>query len=98
MMVGGEAGQSGVHLLLNLVLLRALPARGYGIFALVMVMGGGLGLTYVRALSAMPASVCIGRSRSRRQADAYDVSFGTGACLLALLLSVVVAAVLELWQ
>lgn len=97
MMVGGEAAQSAVHFVLNIGLLHALPAKAYGVFALVMVMGG-LGLTYVRALSAMPASVWIGRSRTRRAADAYDVSFGSGACLLAVMMALLVALVLEGWD
>lgn len=97
MMVGGEAGQSAVHFVLNIGLLHALPAREYGIFALVMVLGG-LGLTCIRALSAMPASVWIGSSTTRRAADAYEVSFGSGACLIAVVIAFVVVLVLEAWH
>ena len=54
LMIGGEAMQSGLHFVLNLVLIGLLPQREYGLFAFTMVIGG-VGLTYVRGLTAMPA-------------------------------------------
>lgn len=95
-MVGGEAMQSAFHLALNLVLLHSVSARDYGIFALAMV-AGGIGLTYIRALTALPASICIAGSRRTGAANAYEVSFGTAAALLSALFGVVVAIVLEGW-
>jgi O-antigen/teichoic acid export membrane protein len=95
-MVGGEGMQSALHFGLNIALLRMLPPQQYGVFAIVMVFGG-LGLTYIRALTAMPAAIRIGRSRSRGAADAYDVTFGSGAFVLAVLIGLIVALVLRLW-
>lgn len=95
-MVGGEAMQSAFHLGLNIALLHAVSARDYGIFALVMVVGG-LGLTYIRALTALPASIAIAQSRRPDAAGAYEVSFGSAAMLLSLLLGLVVTGVLGAW-
>lgn len=95
-MVGGEAMQSAFHLGLNIALLHAVSARDYGIFALVMVVGG-LGLTYIRALTALPASIAIAQSRRLGAAGAYEVSFGSAAMLLSLLLGLVVTGVLGVW-
>ena len=95
-MVGGEAMQSAFHLGLNIALLHAVSARDYGIFALVMVVGG-LGLTYIRALTALPASIAIAQSRRIVVAGAYEVTFGSGAMLLSLLLGLAVTGVLSVW-
>jgi O-antigen/teichoic acid export membrane protein len=88
--------QSGLHFGLNIALLRVLSPHDYGVFAIVMVIGG-LGLTYIRALTAMPAAIRIGRSRSRGAADAYDVTFGSFAFVLSVLIGLSVAGVLRLW-
>lgn len=96
MMVGGEAMQSGFHFALNLVLVHMLSAKGYGIFAIVMVFGG-LSLTYIRSLTALPASISIGQSTTRSAADANDVTFGSAALLLSVLMGVGVAILLHLW-
>lgn len=95
-MVGGEALQSGFHFGLNIVLLKSLSAVHYGVFALTMVMGG-LGLTYIRALTAMPAAICIGQSRSGRTADAHEITFGTGAVLICALTMAASAIILDIW-
>ncbi|RYE34389.1 MAG: hypothetical protein EOP23_04735 [Hyphomicrobiales bacterium] len=95
-MVGGEAMQSAFHLGLNIALLHAVSARDYGIFALVMVVGG-LGLTYIRALTALPASIAISQSRRLGASGAYDVTFGSAAMLLSLLLGLVVTGALSAW-
>lgn len=95
-MVGGEAMQSAFHLGLNLALLYSVPARDYGVFALVMVVGG-LGLTYIRALTALPASIAIARSRRADAAGAHEVSFGSAAMLLSILLGLAVTGVLSVW-
>jgi O-antigen/teichoic acid export membrane protein len=95
-MVGGEAMQSALHFSLNIVLLRTLAPQEYGVFALVMVLGG-LSLTYVRALAAMPASIWIGLSRGRGAASAYDVTFGSVALVLAAVIALIVAYILHSW-
>lgn len=96
MMIGGEAMQSGYHFAVNLVLLHKLSAHNYGVFAIVMVIGG-IGLTYVRSLSALPASILIGQSRTANAADAHDVTFGSVALLLSVLIGCCVALLLEVW-
>jgi hypothetical protein len=96
LMVSGEALQSGFHFALNIYLLHVLSARDYGIFAISMVMGG-VGVAYIRSLTAVPASIWIARSTTRRQADAYDVAFGSGALLLSLLFALVAGALLKIW-
>ena len=95
-MVGGEAMQSALHFGVNICLLRTLSAHDYGVFALVMVIGG-LSLTYVRALVAMPASIWIGLSRDRGAANAYQATFGSAALLLVSAISVIVAFILYGW-
>lgn len=96
LMIGGEALQSGFHFALNLALVRMLSARDFGIFAIVMVIGG-LSLTYIRALAGMPASIRIGRSRTRAAADAYEVTFGSGAVLLSAVAAIGVDVLLHGW-
>lgn len=96
MMIGGEAMQSAFHLALNLALLHAVPAYEYGIFALVMVIGG-LGLTYIRSLTALPASICITQSRSAAAASAFEITFGSAALLLSATLAVALACLLNVW-
>lgn len=96
MLIGGEAMQSAFHLGLNLALLHTVPAYDYGIFALVMVIGG-LGLTYIRSLTALPASICIAQSRSAAAANAFEITFGSAATLLSAALAAVLACVLNVW-
>ena len=96
-MVGGEAMQSAFHFALNIALVQLMAPQDYGVFAIVMVIGG-LGLTYVRAFCGMPASIYIGRSHSRRAAGAYDVTFGSGALVLSAVLGLVTAAAMGFWN
>lgn len=97
LMVSGEALQSGFHFALNLYLLHILSAADYGIFAISMVMGG-VAIAYTRSLTAVPASVWISRSRTRAAANAYEVTFGSGALLLSAGLAVLAMLLLWLWQ
>jgi O-antigen/teichoic acid export membrane protein len=96
LMIGGEAMQSCFHFALGIALIHVLSAHDYGVFAIVMVIGG-VGLTYIRSLTAMPASIWIGQSQSRAGADAYEVTFGSGATLLSALMAVAIALVLRFW-
>ena len=86
--VGGEAMQSGLHFALNIVLIHLLPARDYGVFAITMVIGG-IGLTYTRSLTAMPACIYIGRSRSREGARFYEGAFGAAAIVVSGLIALI---------
>ena len=97
MMIGGEAMQSAFHFALNILLMHRLPAEGYGLFALAMVMGG-VAITYVRSLTAMPASIWIGRDSGRRRAHAYDASFASGAFLLSIGISFVTVLLMVAWD
>lgn len=97
MMIGGEAMQSAFHFGLNLVLMHRLSAEGYGLFALAMVMGG-VAITYVRSLTAMPASIWIGRDSGRHRAHAYDASFASGALLLSIGISLLTILLMVVWD
>jgi len=96
LMISGEAMQSGFHFALNVVLVRMLGTRDFGIFSIILVIGG-LSLSYVRALTGMPASIWIGRSRGRAAANAYDVTFGSGAIFLSVLAAIGVDLLLHVW-
>ena len=95
LMIGGEAMQSGFHFALNLALLHMLSAQGYGLFALAMVMGG-VGLSYIRSLTAVPASIWMSKSSNRAGVDAHDVAFGTAALVVALLMAAGTAILMHL--
>lgn len=96
-MVGGEAMQSAFHFALNIALVQIMSPLDYGVFAIVMVIGG-IGLTYVRAFCGMPASIAIGRSHSTRAASAYDVTFGSGALVLSVFLGLATALAMGFWN
>ncbi|QKD16222.1 hypothetical protein [Mesorhizobium sp. NZP2077] len=95
LMIGGEAMQSGFHFALNIMLLHMLSAQGYGLFAIGMVMGG-VGLSYIRSLTAVPASIWMSKSTNAAGVDAYDVAFGTAALMVALLMAVGTAVLMRL--
>ena len=93
LVLGGEAMQSGLHFGLNLALIALLPAQDYGTFAFTLVLGG-VGLTYVRSLTAMPASTYIGRARNAVAANFYEGAFGAAALALCAAMAVIAGAVL----
>ncbi|MEO5760544.1 MAG: hypothetical protein ABIQ51_27230 [Mesorhizobium sp.] len=95
-MIGGEAMQSGFHFALNIALLRVLSAQEYGIFAIAMVMGG-VGLAYIRSLTAVPAIIWMGKSTNRAGVDAHDVTFGTAALIVAFIMAAATALLMRLW-
>jgi O-antigen/teichoic acid export membrane protein len=97
LMIGGEAIQSGFHFALNIALLHVLSAEGYGIFAIAMVMGG-VGLSYIRSLTAVPASIWMGKSTNSAGVDAHDVTFGTAALVVALVMATATALLMQLWN
>ena len=96
LMISGEALQSAFHFALNIIMVRRLSAHDYGVFAITMVIGG-LSLTYVRALTGMPASIWVGQSRDRLAATGYEVMFGSAALALSVIIAVIVATILQLW-
>ncbi|MGU3537061.1 hypothetical protein [Methylobacterium sp. A54F] len=91
--LSGELVQSLFHFLLNVVLVRELSAHDYGLFAIVFTIGA-VGITYIRALVAVPATLFLARSVGRPAERGYDVSFGSGATLVATLMVVAVSLVL----
>ena len=89
--LGGEGLQSGIHFVLNLVLIRILSPHDFGIFAIAFVLGG-LSLTYGNALVSTPAAVLIPRLKSGRAADFQEVVFGSIALLISALIAIIVLA------
>src|SRR5215213_9545871 len=92
--LGGEGLQSGIHFVLNLVLIRILSPHDFGIFAIAFVLGG-ISLTYGNALVSTPAAVLIPRLTSARAADLQEVVFGSIALAISAALAIIVAA--SLW-
>jgi hypothetical protein len=97
LVLGGESMQSGLHFALNLALMALLPPKEYGTFAFALVMGG-VGLVYVRSLTAMPASTYIGRARRAGFADFCEGAFGAAALTLCAAIAVVAGLVLSTWS
>ncbi|TMJ02052.1 MAG: hypothetical protein E6G97_14600 [Alphaproteobacteria bacterium] len=89
--LGGEGLQSGIHFVLNLVLIRILSPHDFGIFAIAFVLGG-ISLTYGNALVSTPAAVLIPRLKSRWAADFHEVVFGSIALAIAAGIALVVTA------
>ena len=95
--LGGEGLQSAFGFGLNVALARTLPAKSYGEFALVMLIGG-FALIYMRALIGIPACTFIPQCRSSRAAGALAVTFASGALAISAVGGLLVAAVLTLYQ
>lgn len=95
--LAGEGLQSGFHFALNVVLMRHLPAYDYGLFAIVFTLGS-LGLTYTNALVATPAAVNIPRFRSPGAAAFQDVVLGSVAGVLAVVVALLVAIGMAVWE
>lgn len=95
LMLGGEILQSVFHFGLNIALVRALPPREYGLFAIVFLIGG-IALTFVRAVAGVPVSIFVPQARRADAVRAYAVSFGSGATLLALALGLGTALILAI--
>lgn len=91
--LSGELIQSLFHFVLNIVLVRELDAHDYGLFAIVFTVGA-VGVTYIRALVAVPATLFLSHSLGRPAERGYDIVFGSGAALLAILMATVVALLL----
>lgn len=83
LILSGELVQALFHFVLNIVLVRVLSQADYGLFAMVFVCGA-VGITYIRAVVAVPATMFIAPCHGRPAARAYDSLFGTGAVALSL--------------
>lgn len=91
--LSGELIQSLFHFALNIALVRILSQHDYGLFAIVFT-GGAVGLAYIRALVAVPATLHIARSLGRPAERGYDVVFGSGALALCLGMAALALALL----
>lgn len=95
-MLSGEALQSAFGFVLNISLVRSLPAAQYGSFAIVIVIGG-FGLMYMRALIGVPACTHFPQSRRPAEVAFYSVMFGSAAMTAALIWAGAVAVLLAVW-
>ena len=93
--LGGEVMQSGLHFGLNLALIALMAPRDYGAFAFTLVLGG-VGITYLRSLTGIPASSFLGRARTEAARNFYEGAFGAAALVLALLMGLAAAVALIL--
>ncbi|WP_246692581.1 hypothetical protein [Methylobacterium sp. WL64] len=84
--LSGELIQSLFHFALNILLVRELGAHDYGLFAIVFTVGA-VGITYIRALVTVPATLHLTRSLGRPAVLGYDVMFGSGAALVSVLMA-----------
>ncbi|WP_375457164.1 lipopolysaccharide biosynthesis protein [uncultured Methylobacterium sp.] len=91
--LSGELIQSLFHFVLNIALVRELGTHDYGLFAIVFTVGA-VGVTYIRALVAVPATLFLARSLGRPAERGYAVVFGSGAALIALVMAAAVAVLL----
>ncbi|MDR3461729.1 MAG: hypothetical protein P4L76_05370 [Beijerinckiaceae bacterium] len=97
MMLSGEMLQSAFGFALNILLLRALSAERYGVFAIVVLIGA-FGILYMRALVGVPACTYIPQSRRPSIAVFYNVMFGSAAIVAALIWALVAGVSLAVWQ
>ncbi|UMY15558.1 hypothetical protein MMB17_12345 [Methylobacterium organophilum] len=91
--LSGELIQSLFHFVLNIVLVRTLSQHDYGLFAIVFT-SGAVGIAYIRALVAVPATLFLSRSLGRPAERGYDVVFGSGALVVALGMGLLAVAAL----
>lgn len=91
--LSGELTQSLFHFVLNIVLVRTLSLHDYGLFAIVFT-SGAVGIAYIRALVAVPATLFLSRSLGRPAERGYDVVFGSGALAVATAMAVLATAAL----
>ncbi|MCB8840780.1 hypothetical protein [Aurantimonas sp. VKM B-3413] len=95
-MLGGEVSQSAFHFAINLMLMHMLDPVDYGVFAIVLVMGG-LALTYVRSLVGMPVNLLIPPRAGTRRTWPFEIAFGSVAVVVALSMGLIVAGTLHVW-
>lgn len=95
--LAGEGVQSAFHLLVNLVLMRSLTAYGYGLFAIIFMLGS-LAVTYSNAMVAIPAAVYLPRLRSPGAVRFQEVVFGAIAAALSVGAGALTLTALWLWS
>ena len=72
------------------MLVRALSQHDYGVFAIIFIVGG-VSLTYIRAMAAVPATLFLPRGLGRRAERGFDVTFGSVGALIAAVIAAGVA-------
>ena len=97
LVLGGEGLQSGLHFGLNLAVMAMLPARDYGAFAYALVLGG-VGLTFIRSLTALPAANYIGRAQRAGVADFHEGGFTAAALALCAVITLLALLILLAWS
>lgn len=95
--LAGEGVQSAFHLLVNLVLMRSLTAYGYGLFAIIFMMGS-LAVTYSNAFVAIPLAVYLPKARSPGAGRFQEVVFGAIAAALSAGAGALTLAGLWVWS
>jgi len=88
--LGGEGLQSGFHFVLSLILIRILSIYDFGLFAIVLVLGG-IALGYGNALVSVPVTIHIPRFRSVGAAHFQDVVFSSIALLISAVIAIIVS-------
>ena len=78
MILSGEMIQSLFHFALNVLLARKLGVHDYGLFAIVFTLGA-VGVTYIRALMPVPATLNLARSLGSPALHDYAVMLVAGA-------------------
>lgn len=95
-MLSGEILQSAFHFALSLALMHSLSPTDYGIFAIVLLMGG-LALTYMRSLVGMPATLLIPPHVGTRRTLPHEVTLGSAALGYSTLIGLIVGLILHFW-
>ena len=96
-LLSGEAIQSAFNFGLNVALARVLTPACYGAFAIVVLIAG-FAIIYMRALINVPAIAVAPHGGSLNRNRSSAVTFGSGAVGVAMVSTVVAAAILAVWE
>lgn len=75
LILGGEAGVSVFHFLLNVKLIRTLAPADYAVFGILFLAAAVVAL-YMGAFSSVPLTVHVPKAKTQRQAALLEVVFG----------------------
>lgn len=92
--LAGEGFQSGFHFILNLVLIRALTPYDYGLFGIILILGG-IALTYGNALASIPAAIHMPKLKNPNAVRFQEVVFGSAAVAISVSFALAVTVVLS---
>jgi O-antigen/teichoic acid export membrane protein len=91
----GESVQSAYHFILNIILIRVFAPHEYGLFSIGFMIGVAANV-YSSALFAIPATIYLPR-KCGSSARVLDVTLGSMALAMCMVLSVVVGIGTWLW-